>query len=36
MQEIATACGFGSASGFASAYRRLFARMPREDRLDVQ
>lgn len=34
LQEIVMACGFGSASGFASAYRRAFGASPRRDRLD--
>jgi transcriptional regulator GlxA family with amidase domain len=33
MQNIASACGFSSASGFASAYRKHFARTPMDDRL---
>jgi transcriptional regulator GlxA family with amidase domain len=30
--EVATACGFVSASHFSKCYREFFARTPREDR----
>lgn len=33
LQEIAISCGFGSASGFASAYRRRYGVSPRRDRM---